>query len=83
MENKSHSVSQSELLKLATALCNDMDELMVMHYYFYRAVEHYFPVNGLPVQRDLSLFPRWLREKDLEIQEAMHRLQGILRNSLN
>jgi hypothetical protein len=69
----------SELLQRATALCNELDELMTLHHFFYQAAEHFFEDKTLSFRRGLSLFPAWLRERDVDVLEATHQLQEALR----
>ena len=68
-----------ELLKHATDLCNELDELMTLHHFFYRAAEHFFSDQGLSFKTGLSLFPAWLRERDIKALESLHQLQDELR----
>jgi hypothetical protein len=69
----------SELLQQVTALCNELDELMTLHHFFYQATEHFFEDKTLSFRRGLSLFPSWLRERDIVVLETTHRLQQALR----
>jgi hypothetical protein len=69
----------SELLKHTTELCNELDELMTLHHFFYQAAEHFFSDQGLSFKAGLSLFPGWLRERDLNVLENIHQLQEGLR----
>ena len=73
------ALPRSELLKQATELCDELDDLMAMHHFFYRAVEYYFNDGKTPFRLGLSLFPSWLREQDIDVQERVHRLQEALR----
>ncbi|MBL4828258.1 MAG: hypothetical protein JKY66_11210 [Spongiibacteraceae bacterium] len=69
----------SELLKHTTTLCDEMNELMALHHFFYQAAEHFFPSEGLSFRRGLSLFPCWLRERDLNALDAINQIQEGLR----
>jgi hypothetical protein len=55
---------------------------MVLHHFFYQADEHFFCDKGLSFRQGLSLFPSWLREKDLKVLDAVHDLQQVMRKSL-
>jgi hypothetical protein len=74
------ALPHTDLLQQATALCNEMDELMVLHHLFYQAAEHFFSDQGLSFKQGLSLFPAWLRERDLSVLESIHMLQDHLRS---
>jgi hypothetical protein len=69
----------TELLKHATDLCNELDELMTLHHFYYQAAEHFFSDQGLSFKRGLALFPSWLRERDINALESLHELQEGLR----
>ncbi|MBL4827252.1 MAG: hypothetical protein JKY66_06000 [Spongiibacteraceae bacterium] len=69
----------SELLKHTTALCDELNELMALHHFFYQATEHFFPNEGLSFKRGLSLFPSWLRERDINALDAINQIQEGLR----
>lgn len=56
-----------------------MDELIALHHSFYQAVEHFFGDQGLSFKRGLSLFPSWLRERDMSALDNLYRLQEALR----
>jgi hypothetical protein len=78
-QSKQNLSLSSELVKSATELCNELDELVALHHFFYQAVEQCYGGAGLSFRRGLSLFPSWLRERDLDALEALHNLQGRLR----
>jgi hypothetical protein len=82
------------LLNQATALCDDLDELIALHYCFYEAVESVYDLQreqasktqkkGSKKSRDnpaLSVFPLWLRERDITMLDAVHSLQESLRTT--
>ena len=75
----SNALSHSELLQQTTALCNELDELMTLHHFFYQAAEHFFRDQGLSFKTGLSLVPAWLRERDIKVLEKLHQLQEELR----
>ncbi|MBL4827251.1 MAG: hypothetical protein JKY66_05995 [Spongiibacteraceae bacterium] len=69
----------SELLKHTTALCDELNDLMALHHFFYQASEHFFPSEGLSFRRGLSLFPSWLRERDIGVLESINQIQETIR----
>lgn len=69
----------SEFLKQFTQLCNDLDELVALHFLYYQAADHFFQNQELAFKNGLSLFPSWLRERDIEVLETVNRLQAALR----
>ena len=74
-------LTQAEILKCATALCNELDELTMLHAFYYQAVENLMGAecSVTTQQRGLSAFPLWLRQRDAEVLAAVHRLQETLR----
>jgi hypothetical protein len=72
-------LSHSRLLAMATSLCNELDELTVLHHFFYQAAEDYFSDQGGSFRHGLSLLPNWIRERDLSVLESVHKLQEQLR----
>ena len=91
-DNRNAPVDQKKQFKLlldrATALCNDLDELIALHYCFYEAVENVFGCDRVSANKKtkdyntkmgLSLFPSWLRERDFTVSDSMHSLQQSLR----
>ena len=72
-------LSLSEVTAQATALCNELDELMTLHHFFYQATEHYFKDRKPSFKRGLSLLPSMLRERDVSILDRVHQLQEQLR----
>ena len=69
----------SDITAQATALCNELDELMALHHFYYQATEHYFNDRKPSFKRGLSLFPSMLRERDVSILDRIHQLQEQLR----
>ena len=78
-QSASKVLPPSELLKHTTELCNELDELMTLHHFFYQAAEHFFSDQGLSFKTGLSLFPAWLRERDIHALNSLHQLQEGLR----
>ena len=72
-------LSLSNITAQATALCNELDELMTLHHFFYQATEHYFNDRKPSFKQGLSLLPSMLRERDLTIVDRVHQLQQQLR----
>jgi hypothetical protein len=75
------ALPRCELLKHATELCNELEELMALHNFFYQAAEHSLDNQSLSFKTGLSIFPRWLRERDLTVLENVHQLQQGLKSS--
>jgi hypothetical protein len=69
----------SELLKQATALCEEMEELMTLHHFYYQAAEHLFGDGRETLASGLPIFSSWLRERDLGALEAINKLQEGMR----
>ena len=63
-----------------TALCDGLKKLMALHHFFYQAAEHFFPSEGLSFRRGLSLFPCWLRGRDINAFDAINQIQEGLRD---
>ena len=74
-----NTLALSDVTAQATALCNELDELMTLHHFFYQATEHYFNDRKPAFKRGLSLFPGMLRERDMSILNRVHQLQEQLR----
>lgn len=70
----------SELLEQTTTLCNELDELMCVHHFYYQAVEWYFGEQTSTELRGLSLMPQWLHQRNSEVLNAAHQLQQYLRD---
>lgn len=77
--SKPEALQQTELLKHTTHLCNEMDRLVALHQFFYQAVEHLFDEQGPSPKVGLSLFPTWLRQREIKVLESLHLLQKGLR----
>jgi hypothetical protein len=73
--------SSSELLKSVTVLCNEMDELIMLHAFYYQAAECVFNDKEWPALRGLSLFPQWLHERDTQALNSVHAFQQALRSA--
>jgi hypothetical protein len=73
------ALPRSELVMQATKPCDELEDLMALHYFFYQAVEHFFNDQGQSFRRWLSLFTSWLRERDLDALDAINELQEGLR----
>jgi hypothetical protein len=76
------SSTLADLLKQATALCDDLDKLLAMQYHFYLAVEHCLSARSIPYRNDLSFYPRFLHEKGVDVSETLHTLQQELRDTV-
>jgi hypothetical protein len=78
-EKSLDALPYSELLDHTILLYNEMDNLMTLHHFFYQAAEHFFEDQALSFKRGLSLFPSWLRERDLAAMESLYLLRETLR----
>lgn len=73
--SKQKVLPPSKLLMQATELCDEYEELAALHHFFYQAVEHFLSDQRLSYKTGLSLFPTWLREREANALERLHRLQ--------
>lgn len=90
--NNTLSVEQIRLvLHQVTELCNELDELIALHYCFFEAVESVHGLRGDDIadarkqcddacKARLSVFPSWLRERDITVLDNLHRLQQFVRS---
>lgn len=80
IDTKLHS--GSVLLKKATTLCNDMDELMAVHHYFYRAVEDSCSGmrKNLRGESCLPVFSQWLARMGRDAVKSVYCIQEELRS---
>ena len=79
------TLSPAELLTQVTALCNELDQLMILHDHYYRAVESVFSSRNndeteQPTQSELSVFPSWLQDREIAAIDVVYQLQEALRN---
>jgi hypothetical protein len=71
----------SELLKAATELCNELDELMAAQRFFYLAVEGAFTAGKTTESSGCgpTVFSHWLCERSFNALDEFHRFQEMLR----
>ena len=75
----------AELLTRVTALCNELDQLMILHDYYFTAAESLRDgdENGnnteKPRHAKLPVFPSWLKEREMEAIETLYKMQETLR----
>jgi hypothetical protein len=73
----------SELLKAATELCNELDEIMAAQRFFYLAVEGTCSTGKTAdgSDRGPSVFSHWLCERSFNTLDEFHRFQEMLRGA--
>ena len=77
--SQSDAQSLSDATTQSAALCNELEELMMLHYFFYQTVEQYFNDRKPLYKQGLSLFPAMLRERDIDALDKLQQLQELLR----
>lgn len=76
--NSNNTGNNVNLLELVTGLCNEHDQLTMLHHVFFQASEETAGTHS-EINDGLSLFSRWLHQRNISFAEKLNLLHERLR----